>query len=127
MSQQYPAANRIVGLETEYGLAYSARSGRAPEVDEVAKHLFQPVIEWGRATSVFLPNGSRLYLDVGSHPEVATAECSMLGEVLEQDRAGSRTLEQLAQIAEDSWAVSYTHLTLPTILRSCRSRWSPYH
>ena len=23
-------------------------------------------------------------------------------------------------------AVSYTHLTLPTILRSCRSRWSPY-
>ena len=24
-------------------------------------------------------------------------------------------------------AVSYTHLTLPTILRSCRSRWSPYH
>ena len=26
-----------------------------------------------------------------------------------------------------SEAVSYTHLTLPTILRSCRSRWSPYH
>ena len=25
------------------------------------------------------------------------------------------------------WPVSYTHLTLPTILRSCRSRWSPYH
>ena len=23
--------------------------------------------------------------------------------------------------------VSYTHLTLPTNLRSCRSRWSPYH
>ena len=23
--------------------------------------------------------------------------------------------------------VCYTHLTLPTILRSCRSRWSPYH
>ena len=27
----------------------------------------------------------------------------------------------------DNNAVSYTHLTLPTILRSCRSRWSPYH
>ena len=26
-----------------------------------------------------------------------------------------------------SKSVSYTHLTLPTILRSCRSRWSPYH
>ena len=24
-------------------------------------------------------------------------------------------------------AVSYTHLTLPTIRRGCRSRWSPYH
>ena len=24
-------------------------------------------------------------------------------------------------------AVSYTHLTLPTIQLSCRSRWSPYH
>ena len=23
--------------------------------------------------------------------------------------------------------VSYTHLTLPTIHGSCRSRWSPYH
>ena len=23
--------------------------------------------------------------------------------------------------------VSYTHLTLPTIVRECRSRWSPYH
>ena len=23
--------------------------------------------------------------------------------------------------------VSYTHLTLPTILNQCRSRWSPYH
>ena len=24
-------------------------------------------------------------------------------------------------------AVSYTHLTLPTIRQLCRSRWSPYH
>ena len=24
-------------------------------------------------------------------------------------------------------AVSYTHLTLPTKLSGCRSRWSPYH
>ena len=25
------------------------------------------------------------------------------------------------------FAVSYTHLTLPTIKVTCRSRWSPYH
>ena len=24
-------------------------------------------------------------------------------------------------------AVSYTHLTLPTMIIRCRSRWSPYH
>ena len=35
-------------------------------------------------------------------------------------------LKQLDSI-EDIQTVSYTHLTLPTILRSCRSRWSPYH
>ena len=30
--------------------------------------------------------------------------------------------------AEQSYLpVSYTHLTLPTTQRSCRSRWSPYH
>ena len=27
----------------------------------------------------------------------------------------------------DYMAVSYTHLTLPTIVEWCRSRWSPYH
>ena len=29
--------------------------------------------------------------------------------------------------AQDPEAVSYTHLTLPTTARRCRSRWSPYH
>ena len=28
---------------------------------------------------------------------------------------------------QDSAAVSYTHLTLPTTWSRCRSRWSPYH
>ena len=27
----------------------------------------------------------------------------------------------------DPRPVSYTHLTLPTIVEWCRSRWSPYH
>ena len=30
-------------------------------------------------------------------------------------------------ILQRAKAVSYTHLTLPTNLLSCRSRWSPYH
>ena len=28
---------------------------------------------------------------------------------------------------KDHVPVSYTHLTLPTTLSTCRSRWSPYH
>ena len=32
-----------------------------------------------------------------------------------------------AQIKETLGAVSYTHLTLPTTSRRCRSRWWPYH
>ena len=30
-------------------------------------------------------------------------------------------------LLDDTGAVSYTHLTLPTICLTCRSRWSPYH
>ena len=32
-----------------------------------------------------------------------------------------------ARLADQAVAVSYTHLTLPTIALLCRSRWSPYH
>ena len=53
---------------------------------------------------------------------------------LAQELIADYVLEQEAKAvglrvtpAEVSAPVSYTHLTLPTILRSCRSRWSPYH
>ena len=31
------------------------------------------------------------------------------------------------KFGESMESVSYTHLTLPTTLHECRSRWSPYH
>ena len=40
---------------------------------------------------------------------------------------GRLDIADLATVTDRSTSVSYTHLTLPTILRSCRSRWSPYH
>ena len=40
------------------------------------------------------------------------------------DRARSDA-ELASDVAET--AVSYTHLTLPTMSLVCRSRWSPYH
>jgi proteasome accessory factor A len=49
---------------------------------------------------VFLENGARLYLDVGSHPEYATPECDKLEDVVTHDKAGERILESLVVSAE---------------------------
>src|SRR5690606_30346537 len=55
---------------------------------------------WGRSSNVFLSNGSRLYLDVGSHHEYATAECDDLAQLVTPDKAGERILEDLLIDAE---------------------------
>jgi proteasome accessory factor A len=49
---------------------------------------------------VFLQNGARLYLDVGSHPEYATPECDSIYDVVVHDKAGERILESLLESAE---------------------------
>jgi len=72
--------------------------------DEVARYLFRKVVTWGRSSNVFLPNGSRLYLDVGSHPEYATAECDSILDVVAQDRAGEYILNDLRVAAEERLA-----------------------
>ncbi|RKQ36318.1 Pup--protein ligase [Kocuria tytonis] len=86
---------RIYGIETEFGLTHSAPQGRALSADDAARRLFAPVLAWGRASNVFLPNGGRLYLDVGSHPEYATAEAATLHDVVAQDAAGERIVDDL--------------------------------
>ena len=53
---------------------------------------------------MFLRNGARLYLDVGSHPEYATAECDSLVQLVTHDRAGERVLEDLLIDAEQRLA-----------------------
>ena len=63
---------RIFGLENEYGVTCTFRGQRRLSPDEVARYLFRRVVSWGRSSNVFLRNGARLYLDVGSHPEYAT-------------------------------------------------------
>ena len=50
---------------------------------------------------------------IGSGPIV-------IGQAAEFDYAGTQACLALK-------AVSYTHLTLPTMVYQCRSRWSPYH
>ncbi|SDI06290.1 proteasome accessory factor A [Actinokineospora alba] len=91
---------RIFGIETEFGVTCTFHGQRRLSPDEVARYLFRRVVSWGRSSNVFLRNGSRLYLDVGSHPEYATAECDDLVQLVTHDKAGERILEDLLVDAE---------------------------
>src|SRR6187397_99506 len=91
---------RIYGLENEYGVTCTLRGQRRLSPDEVARYLFRRVVSWGRSSNVFLANGARLYLDVGSHPEYATPECDSILDLVTHDKAGERILEQLLASAE---------------------------
>jgi len=89
-----------MGIETEFGVTCTFHGHRRLSPDEVARYLFRRVVSWGRSSNVFLRNGARLYLDVGSHPEYATAECDSLIQLVNHDRAGERVLEELLIDAE---------------------------
>jgi proteasome accessory factor A len=86
---------RIFGVETEYGVTCTFNGQRRLSPDEVARYLFRRVVSWGRSSNVFLRNGARLYLDVGSHPEYATPECDSITDLVTHDKAGERILEGL--------------------------------
>lgn len=91
---------RVFGIETEYGLMTTGEQGTDPlDVDQAAYILFEPIVKAGRSTNTFLKNGSRLYLDVGSHPEYATAECDNLADLLSADCAGDRIFVDLLERA----------------------------
>ncbi len=91
---------RIYGLENEYGVTCTLRGQRRLSPDEVARYLFRRVVSWGRSSNVFLANGARLYLDVGSHPEYATPECDSLHDLIAHDKAGEWILGQLVESAQ---------------------------
>ena len=93
-----------MGIETEFGVTCTFHGHRRLSPDEVARYLFRRVVSWGRSSNVFLRNGARLYLDVGSHPEYATAECDDLLQLVEHDHAGERVLEDLLIDAEQRLA-----------------------
>ncbi len=95
---------RIYGIETEFGITCTSGGQRTLTPDEVARYLFRKVVSWGRSSNVFLANGSRLYLDVGSHPEYATAECDDIRTLIAHDKAGERILDGLVTDAQERLA-----------------------
>src|SRR5207302_3378475 len=91
---------RIFGLENESGGTCPLRGQRRLSPDGVARYPFRRVVSWGRSSNVFLENGARLYLDVGSHPEYATPECDSVLDLVAHDKAGERILEALLAAAQ---------------------------
>ena len=108
MSGSRPVARRIIGVETEYGITCAPTTDGSPpmDADHAARELFDPVVQRSRSSNVFTRGGARLYLDVGSHPEFATAECDRLEDVLAQDRAGELVMADLAERANARLAAS---------------------
>ncbi|MBT1174991.1 Pup--protein ligase [Bifidobacterium sp. LC6] len=103
---------RIFGVETEYGVAVTG-ANKPVDAGQVAMTMFQPIVSRSRSTNTYLTNGSRLYLDVGSHPEYATAEARDPREALAQDLAGEKVMRNLALKAQAKLRESYgEHATI---------------
>jgi proteasome accessory factor A len=103
---------RIFGLENEYGVTFTDNGSRKLSPDDIARALFRNIIDWGRSSNLFLPNGARFYLDVGAHPEYATPECLTAYDATVYDRAGERLLESLAHDTTARFADDGVHGTL---------------
>ncbi|GAB77158.1 proteasome accessory factor A [Austwickia chelonae] len=103
---------RILGLETEYGVTCHTEKDHRPGTDDIVRHLFRDIVRRHRSSNVFLRNGGRLYLDVGNHPEYATAECDTLPDLLAHDRAGILILHDMVARAEELMAEESPDVTV---------------
>lgn len=104
------AENRVMGIESEYGLTYALST---EDLEERARNNLPPQV-WGAdpgsaisltyarylpdnlpvaaKTPTFLGNGMRLYQDVGSHPEAAGAESTEVQDIIDGDLAADKLL-----------------------------------
>ncbi|WP_092152080.1 Pup--protein ligase [Corynebacterium mycetoides] len=93
-----------MGVETEFGVTAFRDGSPVLSPEEVARYLFRPVVSAHRSSNIFLDNASRLYLDVGAHPEYATAECDSITQLLNSDKAGELIFDRLSRQAEAALA-----------------------
>ena len=100
MATVYP--RRIMGVETEFGVTAFEHGKVVLTPEEISRYLFRPVVAEHRSSNIFTDNASRLYLDVGSHPEYATAECDSITQLLNYDKAGEVIFSDLATQAEQA-------------------------
>jgi proteasome accessory factor A len=92
----------LFGVETEYAFTHFGPGGKALDRSAGLERMFQlahrqlKCLPDAGAHGVFLSNGSRLYIDVGQHPELSTPECSDPWEAVRYILAGERILTGLA-------------------------------
>lgn len=58
----------------------------------------------------YLPNGGRLYVDVGTHPEYATPECASLAEAVAHELAGEALVREVVTQAAADGIIPRTRL-----------------
>lgn len=90
----------LFGIETEVAVSDTVAHGDGPTRGGIAEQLMRAArarLRWlpDGGAGVFLQNGSRIYLDVGGHPEVTTPECNDPLDAVRYVRAGEDTLFRL--------------------------------
>ena len=90
----------LFGVETEYALAPVEHRGSTLEriLELTREHV--TCLPGVRGSDFFLANGSRLYIDCGEHPELATPECTDPTEVVRYILAGDAILAELVGMIE---------------------------
>ena len=95
-----------------YGCKYLNFSRSKSEMDLITRRVIKEIEQEGRE------------IDLKNYVNPDTPEYEeMVGRICKQLKFTTLQFQRL----DDMIAVSYTHLTLPTISDRCRSRWSPYH
>ncbi len=95
---------RLFGMETEYALSVILKSGQRGDTEDVAEDIVHlaaqaPHVPGLHSSGIFLANGSRLYVDCGAHPELATPECANPWDICRYMQAGDHMLAGLAEEA----------------------------
>lgn len=101
--------HRLFGLETEYAVAALDARGGLLDRGVFTGHLLTaastmlPNLPGSIESGLFLSNGSRLYVDVGDHPELAGPECVDPWDAVRYLRAGDRIVTRLADHVRRQW------------------------
>ena len=140
----------VSDLLTENGVNFSAKDSIVPGPTTAVKNGMKITIESSRGLTVMVNDVRK---DVDTTEKSASAAIKALwedqavqfvgtsgkdlqgmplalfapGEVYQLVHDGATAQMKAAKSDITPEAVSYTHLTLPTIAAECRSRWSPYH